>query len=77
MHSTTKYFSGHSDVLGGAVVAKEEGELFGRVRAVQTAEGAVPSPFDCWLTLRGVAHAALPDARPLRQRGAGRRSFLS
>ncbi len=54
MHSTTKYLSGHSDVLGGAVVAREEGELFERVRTVQTAEGAVPSPFDCWLTLRGL-----------------------
>ena len=63
MHSTTKYLSGHSDVLGGAVVAKEEGELFGRVRTVQTVEGAVPSPFDCWLTLRGVR------TLPYRMRG--------
>ena len=54
IHSTTKYLSGHSDVLGGAVVAKEESELLERVRAVQTVEGAVPSPFDCWLILRGI-----------------------
>ena len=54
MHSTTKYLSGHSDVLGGAVVAKEESDLFDRIRTVQTMEGAVPSPFDCWLTLRGL-----------------------
>ncbi len=54
VHSTTKYLSGHSDVLGGAVVAKEESDLLERVRMVQTTEGAVPSPFDCWLVLRGI-----------------------
>ena len=54
MHSTTKYLSGHSDVLGGAVIAKEASEILERIRTVQTMEGAVPSPFDCWLTLRGL-----------------------
>lgn len=55
MHSTTKYLGGHSDVLGGALVARDEShELFTRVRTVQQAGGAVPSPFECWLTLRGV-----------------------
>ena len=54
MHSTTKYLSGHSDVLGGVVVAKEASDLFERVRVVQGVEGAVPAPFDCWLTLRGL-----------------------
>lgn len=54
MHSTTKYLGGHSDVLGGAVVAKAEDEFFGKVRSLQASGGAVPSPFDCWLTLRGI-----------------------
>lgn len=55
MHSTTKYLGGHSDVLGGALVAQNEDHpLFSRVRAVQQAGGAVPSPFECWLTLRGI-----------------------
>ena len=54
VHSTTKYFGGHSDVLGGAVIAREDGPLFQRVRAIQGMGGAVPSPFDCWLVLRGI-----------------------
>lgn len=54
MHSTTKYLAGHSDVLGGALVASADDELFQRIRAVQTAGGLVPSPFECWLTLRGI-----------------------
>ena len=54
MHSTTKYLAGHSDLLGGAIVARADDEFFQRVRTVQTAGGAVPSPFDCWLTLRGI-----------------------
>jgi cystathionine gamma-synthase len=54
MHSTTKYFGGHCDVLGGAVVAKQDNDLFKRIRGIQYEGGAVPSPFDCWLILRGV-----------------------
>jgi cystathionine gamma-synthase len=55
MHSTTKYLGGHSDVLGGALVAKEETHpLFAKVRTVQKETGAVPSPFECWLTHRGI-----------------------
>lgn len=54
MHSTTKYIGGHSDVLGGAVVAREENELFERIRLIQTIGGGVPSPFDCWLLQRGI-----------------------
>jgi cystathionine gamma-synthase len=55
MHSTTKYLGGHSDVLGGALVARsEDHQLFARARAVQQAGGAVPSPFECWLTSRGI-----------------------
>ena len=54
MHSTTKYLSGHSDVMGGVVVAREAGPVADRLRALQTGGGAVPSPFDCWLVLRGI-----------------------
>lgn len=55
MHSTTKYLGGHSDVLGGALIAREESHpLFARARAVQQAGGAVPSPFECWLAARGI-----------------------
>ena len=59
MHSATKYFGGHSDVLGGAVVARTTGGLFERVRALQARGGAVPAPFDCYLLLRGIATLAL------------------
>ncbi|MBC8078683.1 MAG: aminotransferase class V-fold PLP-dependent enzyme [Chloroflexales bacterium] len=54
MHSTTKYLGGHSDMLGGAVVARQDGGIFERIRNVQVLGGAVPSPFDCWLLLRGM-----------------------
>jgi len=54
MHSTTKYIGGHSDVVGGILVTKNDNYLFERVRKSQKYGGAVPSPFDCWLALRGV-----------------------
>ncbi len=54
LHSTTKYFGGHCDVLGGIVVAKDDNEFFQRIRTIQYEGGAVPSPFDCWLILRGM-----------------------
>lgn len=54
LHATTKYLGGHGDVLGGAVIAREVDAFFERVRLVQTTAGAVPSPFECWLTLRGI-----------------------
>jgi cystathionine gamma-synthase len=66
MHSITKYLSGHSDVLSGALVFKHADPLFEKARSLQREGGAVPSPFECWLTLRGLqtfpyrvrAHAA-------------------
>ncbi|MEO0734300.1 MAG: aminotransferase class I/II-fold pyridoxal phosphate-dependent enzyme, partial [Bacteroidota bacterium] len=54
MHSTTKYFGGHSDVLSGAVILREAGPLADRLRRIQTLGGGVPSPFDCWLVNRGI-----------------------
>ena len=54
VHSSTKYLGGHGDVTGGTVVAGTEDDLFGRIRRIQQDGGAVPSPFDCWLVLRGI-----------------------
>jgi cystathionine gamma-synthase len=54
LHSTTKYFGGHCDVLGGIVISKTEDDFFQRIRSIQYEGGAVPSPFDCWLILRGM-----------------------
>jgi cystathionine gamma-lyase len=53
LHSTTKYLGGHSDVVGGAIMVSEQG-LYEKLKFFQNAAGAVPSPFDCWLVLRGV-----------------------
>ena len=54
MHSTTKYLGGHGDVLGGEVVTAQDSDVFRRMRLIQTTFGAVPSPFECWLVLRGI-----------------------
>ncbi len=54
LHSTTKYFGGHCDVLGGLVGTKTDNDFFRRIRIIQYSGGAVPSPFDCWLILRGM-----------------------
>src|SRR3989454_8176408 len=53
-HATTKYLSGHSDVMGGAIVARSVGGIFERIRKFQASGGAIPSPFDCWLVLRSI-----------------------
>ena len=53
VHSSTKYLGGHSDVLGGFVAVNDD-ELAERLAFVQNAAGAVPSPFDCYLLLRGI-----------------------
>src|SRR6201997_2349090 len=54
LHSTTKYFGGHCDVAGGILIAQTDSEFFKKVREIQYVGGAVPSPFDCWLILRGM-----------------------
>ena len=54
VHATTKYLGGHSDVVGGAGSARVVGPYFERGRAIQTDAGAIPSPFDCWLIMRGI-----------------------
>ena len=53
VHSVTKYLSGHSDVIQGAVLARDAA-VFERIRYLQNAAGGTPSAFDCWLTLRGL-----------------------
>lgn len=53
MHSSTKYFGGHSDVLGGCVIVNKE-TLAVKLKDIQLLSGAVPSPFDCWLIARGL-----------------------
>ena len=53
IHSTTKYLSGHSQLIGGVVITNRE-DLFDQLKFVQKTVGAIPSPFDCWLTLLGV-----------------------
>jgi cystathionine gamma-synthase len=54
MHSVTKFLSGHSDVLSGALIFRDAGPFVDRVRHIQQQSGSVPSPFECWLTLRGI-----------------------
>lgn len=54
MHASTKYLGGHSDVMGGILVAREEDDFFARVRSVQHTAGGIASPFDSWLVHRGL-----------------------
>ncbi|HEY2766237.1 MAG TPA: cystathionine gamma-synthase [Pseudonocardiaceae bacterium] len=58
LHSTTKYLGGHSDVIGGALVT-DDSELDEQLAFLQNGAGAVPGPFDAWLTLRGVKTLAV------------------
>jgi cystathionine gamma-synthase len=58
VHSATKYLGGHSDVIGGALVVADPG-LAERIAFIQNSTGAVPGPFDAWLTLRGIKTLAV------------------
>jgi cystathionine gamma-synthase len=58
LHSTTKYLGGHADVVGGAIITNED-ELREQFFFLRNTAGAVPGPFDAWLTLRGVKTLAL------------------
>lgn len=53
VHSTTKYLSGHNQLIGGIIVTKNE-DLYSQLKFIQKSIGAVSSPFDCWLTLLGI-----------------------
>jgi len=63
MHSTTKYLGGHSDLIGGALIVRENDDYGARLRTLQSLGGAIPSPFDCWLLMRGIR------SLPWRMRG--------
>lgn len=54
MHSTSKYLGGHSDILGGAIITAKKDEFFEHIQTIQKAQGAVPSPRDCWLLTRSI-----------------------
>ena len=69
-HSTTKYIGGHSDMTGGALITRHDNYLFERARKSLTFGGAAPSPFDCWLALRGVS------TLPWRMRAHGENALL-
>ncbi|TVQ26890.1 MAG: PLP-dependent transferase [Spirochaetaceae bacterium] len=63
MHSATKYLGGHSDILAGAIVAREHAPIFPRIRQIQQLGGAVPSPGDCHMLVRSIK------TLPYRMRG--------
>ena len=65
VHSTTKYLNGHSDVVGGAVMTSDDA-LAERLHFIQKAAGGVPSPFDCYLVLRGLKTLAVRMERHVR-----------
>jgi cystathionine beta-lyase/cystathionine gamma-synthase len=72
VHSTTKYLNGHSDMVGGMLVTKDD-ELAERIAFIQNAAGAVPGPFDCWLAVRGTKTLPLR----MRQHDANGRSIAA
>src|SRR2546428_923041 len=59
LHSTTKYLGGHSDVQGGALILKRRGDGFHRLTELRSVLGAVASPFNSWLVLRGLRTLAV------------------
>ncbi|MFD2871620.1 trans-sulfuration enzyme family protein [Mucilaginibacter ximonensis] len=63
MHSTTKYIGGHSDILGGALIAAEDNDFWQKIKQVQYMGGAVPSPVDCYYLVRSIK------TLPYRMRG--------
>ncbi|HEY8929430.1 MAG TPA: aminotransferase class I/II-fold pyridoxal phosphate-dependent enzyme [Mucilaginibacter sp.] len=63
MHSTTKYFGGHSDLMGGALIIKEKSDWWQKIRDVQGYGGAIPSPMDCYYLVRSIK------TLPYRMRG--------
>ena len=63
MHSSTKYFGGHSDLMGGALITKEKTEWWQKIRQVQELGGAIPSPMDCYMLVRSMK------TLPYRMRG--------
>ncbi len=58
LHSATKYINGHSDIIGGILVTSSD-KIYERLKYIQNAAGAIPSPFDCWLCLRSTKTLAV------------------
>lgn len=58
LHSQTKYINGHSDVISGILITSDD-KIHARLRYIQNAAGAIPSPFDCWLILRSTKTLAV------------------
>jgi cystathionine gamma-synthase len=69
-HSSTKFFGGHSDVLGGCIIAKKKNTLTEKIREYQTIGGAVPSPFDCWLLNRSLSTLSIRLERQIKNAAA-------
>ena len=65
-HSSTKFFGGHSDVLGGCIIVNKKNDLAQRIREYQTVGGSVPSPFDCWLLNRSLSTLSLRLERQIK-----------
>jgi cystathionine gamma-synthase len=63
MHSSTKYFGGHSDLMGGVIITGEKNERWLKIRQVQEMGGAIPSPMDCYMLVRSIK------TLPYRMRG--------
>ncbi len=59
LHSSTKYLGGHSDLIGGAIIIKDDIELTEKIKYLQNAVGSVPSPFDCYLLIRSIKTLAV------------------
>ena len=59
IHSSTKYLGGHSDIIGGFVIVKDNQSLLEELKFIQMSVGAVPGPFDCWLTQRSIKTLAV------------------
>lgn len=70
LHSTTKYFGGHSDILGGAVIGRRTDGIMKNIRNLQITLGAVPSPEDCWMLSRSIR--TLPYRMRAHNENAGR-----
>src|SRR6185312_4117507 len=54
MHSSTKYFGGHSDLMGGVLITAKNNDWWGQIRTIQEMGGAIPSPFDCYMLVRSI-----------------------
>ncbi len=59
LHSSTKYLGGHSDIIGGAIIVRDDKQLSEKIKYLQNAVGSVPSPFDCYLLIRSIKTLAV------------------